>query len=236
MSRGILDETAESVSRDQVLRRDREQGNIHFLCSAYIKQDRQPHSVDPYSAIMRTTYYIHTVIACHYCKKSYHTVTYCKIKSESEFEMLLLLLIHTFSVLSLQLKKQRQHNKSVIDRPIEKANPARGLEEVRRSTGYIMVTTRYSNQQGSKSRQHLCQVQPTENIGNLSASRRCLWIRTTVSTVWSAASISESELQATKKTVWCVAHPTKSSNKKKSSSRRVTRRQVMRYFISYGTD
>ena len=43
-----------------------------------------------------------------------------------------------------------------------------------------MVTARYSNQQGSKSRQNPCQFQPTENTGNLSASRRCLWVRTTV--------------------------------------------------------
>ena len=59
---------------------------------------------------------------------------------------------------------------------------------------YIMVTTRYSDHQGSSSRQNPCQVQPTEDIGNLSASRRCLWVRTTLSTVvWSVASISESE-------------------------------------------
>ena len=38
-------------------------------------------------------------------------------------------------------------------------------KEVRRSTGHIMVTTSYSNQQGSKSRRHPCQVLPTENIG-----------------------------------------------------------------------
>ena len=114
---------------------------------------------------------------------------------------LLWLLVHTFSVLSLQLKKLRRHNKSVID--LSNVNPARGHKEVRRSTGHIMVTARYSNQQGSKSRQNPCQVQPTENIRNFSASRRCLWVRTTVSTVWSAASIivSESELQATEKTV-----------------------------------
>ena len=36
-----------------------------------------------------------------------------------------------------------------------------------------MVIARYLNQQGSKSRQNPCQVQPTENIGNVSASRRC---------------------------------------------------------------
>ena len=33
------------------------------------------------------------------------------------------------------------------------ANPVRGHKEVPRSTGHIMVTTRYSDQQGSKSRQ-----------------------------------------------------------------------------------
>ena len=33
------------------------------------------------------------------------------------------------------------------------ANPVRGRKEVPRSTGHIMVTTRYSDQQGSKSRQ-----------------------------------------------------------------------------------
>ena len=40
---------------------------------------------------------------------------------------------------------------------------------VRRSAGHIMVTARYLNQQGSKSRQKPCQVQPTENIGNVSS-------------------------------------------------------------------
>ena len=44
-----------------------------------------------------------------------------------------------------------------------------------------MGTTRYSDQQESKSRQNPRQVQPTENIGNLSASRRYIWVRTTVS-------------------------------------------------------
>ena len=50
--------------------------------------------------------------------------------------------------------------------------------------------------------------------------------------------ISESELQATEKTVWCAAHPTKSSNvfQKFSSFRRVTLRQVMQHFTSNGTD
>ena len=43
--------TAESVSRDQILRHAQGQGNIHFLCSADHEQDWQPYPVDPYSAI-----------------------------------------------------------------------------------------------------------------------------------------------------------------------------------------
>ena len=76
-----------------------------------------------------------------------------------------------------------------------------------------MVTVRLSNQQGPKSRQNSCQVQPPENIGNLSASKPCFGVQTTVSTVVveSAASISESELQTTEKVVGCAAHPPKSS-------------------------
>ena len=70
--------------------------------------------------------------------------------------MLLLLLIHTFSVLSLQLKKLRRRNKSAID--LSNANPACGHKAVRRSTGHIMVTTRYSDQQGSKPRQKVMRL------------------------------------------------------------------------------
>ena len=58
--------------------------------------------------------------------------------------MLLLLLIHTFSVLFLQLKKLRWANKSAID--LSNANPACLHKEVPRSTGHIVVTTRYSDQ------------------------------------------------------------------------------------------
>ncbi|CAM9918724.1 unnamed protein product [Ascophyllum nodosum] len=63
-------------------------------------------------------------------------------------------------------------NTSVIH--LSNANPARGHKEVRRSTGHIMVTARYSNQLGSKLRQNTCQVQSPENTGNLSASTRCV--------------------------------------------------------------
>ena len=38
------------------------------------------------------------------------------------------------------------------------ANPVRGHKEVPRSTGHIMVATRYSDQQGSKSRQKVMRL------------------------------------------------------------------------------
>ena len=50
-------------------------------------------------------------------------------------------------------------------------------QEARRSTGHIMVPTRYSDQQGSKSRQSPGHVQPPENIGTLSALRQRLRVQ-----------------------------------------------------------
>ena len=51
MGRLTRDGTAEPVSRDQILRHARGQGNINFPCSADHEQDWQPYPVDPYSAI-----------------------------------------------------------------------------------------------------------------------------------------------------------------------------------------
>ena len=51
MSRLTRDGTAEPVSRDQILRHARGQGNIHFPCSADHEQDWQLYPVDPCSAI-----------------------------------------------------------------------------------------------------------------------------------------------------------------------------------------
>ena len=62
MSRLTRDGTAEPVSRDQVFRLARGQGNIHFPCSADHEQDWQPYPVDPYSAICDDHTYIHTYI------------------------------------------------------------------------------------------------------------------------------------------------------------------------------
>ena len=44
MSRLTRDGTAEPVSRDQILRHARGQGNIHCPCSADHEQDCQPYS------------------------------------------------------------------------------------------------------------------------------------------------------------------------------------------------
>ena len=54
MSSLTRDRTAEPVSRDQILRRERGQGNTHFLCSADHEQDWQPHPVDPSSCYVIT--------------------------------------------------------------------------------------------------------------------------------------------------------------------------------------
>ena len=59
MSRLTRDGTAEPVSRDQILRHARGQGNIHFPCSADHEQDWQPYPVDPYSAICDDHTYIY---------------------------------------------------------------------------------------------------------------------------------------------------------------------------------
>ena len=59
MSRLTRDGTAEPVSRDQILRHARGQGNVHFPCSADHEQDWQPYPVDPYSAICDDHTYIH---------------------------------------------------------------------------------------------------------------------------------------------------------------------------------
>ena len=62
MSRLTRDGTAEPVSRDQILRHARGQGNIRFPCSADHEQDWQPYPIDPYSAICDDHAYIHTYI------------------------------------------------------------------------------------------------------------------------------------------------------------------------------
>ena len=62
MSRLARDGTAEHVSRDQILRRERGQENIHFPCSADHEQDWHSYPVDPYFCYMCDHAYIHTYL------------------------------------------------------------------------------------------------------------------------------------------------------------------------------
>ena len=66
MSRLIRVGTAESFSRDQVFRRERGQGNIHFPCPADHEQDWQPYPVDSYLHLMTK----HTITVLKTCSPS----------------------------------------------------------------------------------------------------------------------------------------------------------------------
>ena len=59
MSRLTRDGTAETVSRNKILRLERGQGNIHFPYSADPEQDWQPYPVDPYPSYTRDHAYTH---------------------------------------------------------------------------------------------------------------------------------------------------------------------------------
>ena len=64
ISRLTRDGIAQPVLRDQILRRERGQGNIYFPCSADHDQDWQPYPVDPNSSCYmcdygHTTYHMH---------------------------------------------------------------------------------------------------------------------------------------------------------------------------------
>ena len=64
MRRLARDGTAEPVSQDQILRRERGQGYINFLRSADHEQDWQRYPVEPYSCY---NICYHTYINYYYC-------------------------------------------------------------------------------------------------------------------------------------------------------------------------
>ena len=101
MSGLARDGTAEAVSRDQILRRERGQGNINFPCSADQEQDWQPYPVDPYSAISDDYTLIHTYmhavpyynvpgtlhyITARYIPQLYRTNSLCRRPVSLSFE------------------------------------------------------------------------------------------------------------------------------------------------------
>ena len=74
MSRLTRDGTA--VSRDQILRRERRQGDIHFPCSADDEQDWQPYyPVDSSLAIYVMTIHIYIQEYCYYMSNDVHNIT-----------------------------------------------------------------------------------------------------------------------------------------------------------------
>ena len=75
MSRLTRDGTAEPVSRDQILRHARGQGNINFPGSADHEQDWQPYPVDPYSAICDGHTYILLRHGCSINRRSCYACT-----------------------------------------------------------------------------------------------------------------------------------------------------------------
>ena len=69
MSRLTRDGTAEPVSRNQILSRERGQGKVHFSCPAHHVQDCQPYPVDPCSCYICVTIRSSTTTAVHYFEK-----------------------------------------------------------------------------------------------------------------------------------------------------------------------
>ena len=59
MSRLAQDGTGQPVSRDQILKREREQGNIHLPCSADHEQDWRPYLVDLYFFFFFSFFFFH---------------------------------------------------------------------------------------------------------------------------------------------------------------------------------
>ena len=75
MSRLTRDGTAEPVSRDQILRCERGQGNIYFPYSTDHEQDWQPYPIGSYSCYMCDYTYIH-LLCTHVNSLRFHTENY----------------------------------------------------------------------------------------------------------------------------------------------------------------
>ena len=95
MSRLTRDGTTEPVSRDQILRREKGQGNIIFHCPADHEQDWQPcPAVDPYPAICDG----------HRCILSWSAASISSSESECGLSALVsaLITLVSFSIVSFQ--------------------------------------------------------------------------------------------------------------------------------------
>ena len=89
MSRLARDGTAEPISRDQMLRRERGQGNIYFLCSADPEQDWQP------------TRWIYTLLYVMTIQYSRHLYVYMSDDIRTVLPSVCVLSSHSYRILLL---------------------------------------------------------------------------------------------------------------------------------------
>ena len=114
--------------------------------------------------LINTHPYIPLYVSCVSLSTKCCTTILCFTRSFYRGKVLNKLLIHVVVVVVdshiqriVLATEETTVTQQVSHRPIN-ANPACGHKEVRRSTGHIMVTTRYSDQQGSKSRQKVMRL------------------------------------------------------------------------------
>ena len=89
MSRLTRDGTAETVSRDQILRRERGQGNIHSLCPADHEQVWLSYPVNPYSADF-------IYILCLYIKQYRYNVCIIYTINNAAVKSIHVLCVHSY--------------------------------------------------------------------------------------------------------------------------------------------
>ena len=86
ISRLTRDETAEPVPRDQILRRERGQGNINFPCLADHEQDWQPYPLDPtliiYVMTIQSEINVEQALLRELTIRHYYAMEYKDIKKE----------------------------------------------------------------------------------------------------------------------------------------------------------
>ena len=129
-----------------------------------------------------------------------------------------------------------RHNKSVIY--LSNANPARGHKEVRTSTGAIMVTARYSNQQDPNRRRTLARSnQPrTPEICQRQDDIFGYELQSLLSGVLPIFQNLNYKLHKRLSNVLPNQQSHEQKYKNFFSFRRATRRQVMRHFTGNGVD
>ena len=122
MSRLTQDGTAKPISRDQIPRRERAQGNIHYLCSADHEQVWQSYPVDPYSDDFTYVLYLHIQQYRYMC-------IICTMNAA--VEPIHVMYVHSYHdpasaalLSSLVTMRTSAYNKSVPERPGNTMNPA----------------------------------------------------------------------------------------------------------------